>query len=98
MADLPTGSLRGRRLLVVEDNYIVAADITLALEERGVEVIGPAGSVGVALKLIAEQNPIDGAVLDVDLRGQRVYPVADALRDAGIPFVFTTGYDEFSHS
>jgi CheY-like chemotaxis protein len=79
----------------VEDDYIVASDLARALEERGAEVIGPAGSIGAALKLITEQNALDGAVLDVDLRGQRAYPLADALRVAGVPFVFTTGYDEW---
>jgi CheY-like chemotaxis protein len=77
----------------VEDDYIVAADLAFALKERG--AIGPAGSIGAALKLVAEHIALDGAVLDVDLRGQRVYPVADALRVARVPFVFTTGYDEW---
>ena len=72
MPESSTGVLRGRRLLVVEDDYIVASDLALSLEERGAE-----------------------AVLDVDLRGHRVYPVADALRIARVPFVFTTGYDEW---
>jgi CheY-like chemotaxis protein len=95
MPESSTGALRGRRLLVVEDDYIVASDLALALEERGAEVIGPAGSIGAALKLVTEHIALDGAVLDVDLRGQRVYPVADALRVARVPFVFTTGYDEW---
>jgi ActR/RegA family two-component response regulator len=79
----------------VEDDYIVASDLARALEERGAEVIGPAASIGTALKLVREQGALNGAVLDVDLRGQPVYPVADALRVAGVPFVFTTGYDEW---
>jgi CheY-like chemotaxis protein len=79
----------------VEDDYIVASDLALSLEERGTEVIGSAGSIGAALKLVAEQIALDRAVLDVDLRGHRVYPVADALRVEKVPFVLTTGYDEW---
>ena len=64
------------------------------LEECGAEVIGPAGSVKDALGLVEKNGErIDGAVLDVNLRNEPVYPVADALAAQGLPFVFTTGYD-----
>jgi hypothetical protein len=57
-------------------------------------VVGPAGSVPDAISLIeAGEEPLDGAVLDIHLGEERVYPVADALIDRGIPFVFLTGYD-----
>jgi hypothetical protein len=58
-----------------------------------VEVVGPAGSVPHALRLISDAQDIDGAVLDIRLRDERVYPVADVLRQRGIPFVFATGYE-----
>jgi CheY-like chemotaxis protein len=91
MAD--TG-LTGRRFLVVEDEYLIAADVAAVLEALGVEVTGPVGTVAEALKLVeTEGDRLDGAVLDVNLAGDRVYPVADALRRRGIPFLFTTGYD-----
>jgi DNA-binding LytR/AlgR family response regulator len=92
MAD--TDVLKGRRLLVVEDEYLIAADLVAFLEAQGIEVVGPAASVNEALTLLqSNSNRLDGAVLDVNLRDDRVYPVADVLRSLGIPFVFTTGYD-----
>jgi CheY-like chemotaxis protein len=79
---------------VVEDEYLVAADLTASLESLGVEVIGPAASVKEALSLIENSGGrLDAAVLDINLRSERVYPVADVLTARGIPFVFTTGYD-----
>jgi len=85
---------RGKRVLVVEDEYLLAMDIANSLEDMGVEVIGPAASVNEALILIEKRDePLDAAVLDINLRNERVYPVADRLSDRGIPYVFTTGYD-----
>jgi len=87
-------NLRGRCLLVVEDEYLIAADLTASLESFGVEVIGPAASVEEALSLAGQNSDrLDGAVLDINLRNECVYPVADLLTARGIPFVFTTGYD-----
>src|SRR3954470_16231650 len=87
-------SLRGQCLLVVEDEYLIAADLMASLESLGVEVIGPAASVEDALSLVDNNfDRLDGAVLDINLRNERVYPVADALAARGVPFVFTTGYD-----
>jgi CheY-like chemotaxis protein len=86
--------LRGRRILVVEDEYVIAADLAASLEELGVEVTGPAASVAEALTLLEkDRHRLDGAVLDINLGNEHVYPVADVLRGRGIPFVFTTGYD-----
>src|SRR3954447_17495022 len=86
--------LKGQRLLLVEDEYLIAADLTALLESLGVEVIGPAASVEEALALVHNSSDrIDGAVLDINLRNERVYPVADVLTARGVPFVFTTGYD-----
>jgi len=94
MADLAPGCLKGRCLLVVEDEYLIAADLASSLESLGVEVVGPAASVEEALSLIENsRNRLDGAVLDINLGDERVYPVAEALRARDVPFVFTTGYD-----
>jgi DNA-binding LytR/AlgR family response regulator len=94
MAESPTEGLKGRCLLVVEDEYLVAADLTASLESLDVEIIGPAASVEAALSLIENTGDrLDGAVLDINLRNERVYPVADVLTARGIPFIFTTGYD-----
>jgi DNA-binding LytR/AlgR family response regulator len=87
-------SLKGCCLLVVEDEYLIAADLTASLESLGVEVIGPAASVDEALSLVDKNSDrLDGAVLDINLGNERVYPVADVLTARGVPFVFTTGYD-----
>jgi DNA-binding NtrC family response regulator len=87
-------ALGGLRLLVVEDEFIIAIDLAQTLEDLGAEVVGPAGSVRDALDLVKSQGDrLDGAVLDVNLRDQQVFPVADALAERGVPFVFTTGYD-----
>ena len=87
-----TTDLRGRSVLIAEDQFLIADEMCLAIERLGGRVIGPVASVAAALRLISEALP-DMAVLDVDLNGERVYPVADALRAAGVPFVFTTGFD-----
>jgi DNA-binding NtrC family response regulator len=86
-------SLGGRRLLLVEDDYLIAADLAASLAEMGALVIGPMSSIDDALDAIASSDRIDAAVLDVNLNGQRIYPVADALREHDVPFVFTTGYE-----
>ncbi|AWU97465.1 response regulator (plasmid) [Azospirillum ramasamyi] len=79
------------RILLVEDEPLVAMAIEDSLEVQNVGVIGPAGTVAEALELIA-RGGIDAALLDVSLRGERVDSVADALSAQGIPFVFTTGH------
>lgn len=85
-------SLSGRRILVVEDEMIVAWLLEDMLADLGYEPIGPAARVDQALAMINEEA-IDAAVLDVNLNGQTSYPVADALTIRGVPFVFSTGYD-----
>jgi CheY-like chemotaxis protein len=85
--------LAGRHLLVVEDEYIIAADLASWLESKGAQVLGPAGSVEDALALLERDGTPDAAVLDVNLGEERVYPVADALKAAHVPFVFLSGYD-----
>ena len=84
----------GRRILIVEDNFTIAAAITRILKTTGAQIIGPVGTVSDALALIAGSERIDGAVLDVDLRGEMVYPVANALLAISVPMVFLTGYDD----
>lgn len=74
---------------------MIALDLAQWLEELGIQVIGPAGTVADALKLVeANAGRMDGALLDINLRGERVYPVADALAVRGLPFAFTSGYDD----
>ncbi|RDI53594.1 response regulator [Microvirga subterranea] len=95
MPDL-LSALRGRRILVVEDEYMMADDLQYDLEKAGAKVVGPVPSVADALRLLATEDAIDGAILDVNLRGEKAYPVADVLRDRGIPFVLATGYEQWA--
>jgi CheY-like chemotaxis protein len=87
-----TDAFTNRRILVVEDEYLLATDLAQALEELGATVLGPVGSVEHALSLIAEEHTIDAAVLDINLGSEKVYPVAQALQERSVPFVFATGY------
>jgi CheY-like chemotaxis protein len=89
------GDLSGLRILVVEDMLLVAEAIADLLERRGCEVVGPVSRMQRALSL-AREAPLDGAVLDVNLAGEFSFPVATALDERGIPFVFLTGYDDAS--
>src|SRR3712207_7225274 len=89
-----TETLTGRRVLVVEDEYFLANDMAKRLQANGAEVIGPVGGIDDALDLIDETENLDGAVLDLNLRGEMAFPVADALIKRGVPFVFATGYDQ----
>jgi CheY-like chemotaxis protein len=80
-------------ILVVDDEAMIAMLLRDILEDRGCEVVGPAGAVAPALALIqAGGRALDGAILDINLRGELVYPVADVLIQHGVPFVFVTGY------
>jgi CheY-like chemotaxis protein len=84
----------GRRVLVVEDEYAIAYDIALGLAELGVIPLGPVPTLKQAMALLKSADRIDGAVLDVNLHGEMVFPLAEALEARGVPFIFTTGYDE----
>ena len=84
--------LAHKRVLVVEDDYLVAMDIARSLERAGAEVIGPAPAVEAALDAV-ERTALDGAILDMNLGGEMAFPVADALMARGVPFIFATGYD-----
>jgi CheY-like chemotaxis protein len=83
--------LNGKRILVVEDEAIIAAFVEDILDDLGATVVGPAYSVTQALKL-ASAETLDAALLDVNVRDESIVPVRDTLRRRGIPFVFATGY------
>src|SRR3954447_12619025 len=83
--------LRGQQVLIVEDEYFLAQDLADYLQDLGVRVLGPVGSVAEALKLV-DTADVQAAVLDVNLRGERVCRVAALLRQGGVPFVFAAGY------
>ncbi|MGI8724030.1 MAG: response regulator [Methyloceanibacter sp.] len=83
--------MAGKRILVVEDEFLIALDITGALEQAGFTVVGPAGTVRDALSAIAREE-LHGALLDAHLGGESVGSIADALRARAVPFAFVTGY------
>ena len=84
-------ALQGVKVLVVEDEYLVAALMEDILESAGCVVAGPIPRLAQALDA-ANREACDVAVLDVNLAGERVYPVADILAQRNVPFVFLTGY------
>lgn len=83
---------RETKILVVEDEYFFADETKRKLEKLGAVVIGPTGSVQDALVLL-DNNQVDGAILDIHLGDEQVFPVADELDSRDIPFVFATGYN-----
>ncbi|HEY8591835.1 MAG TPA: response regulator [Sphingomicrobium sp.] len=87
-------SLKGKRILVVEDSPVVAPFTVDILEELGCEVIGPAPNMAAAREL-AEGEEFDAALMDVRIRGDRSYAICDILDAKNVPFVFTSGYADW---
>jgi CheY-like chemotaxis protein len=85
-------AVAGLRVLLVEDSALVALGVREALEEKGVIVVGPFVDVRSAQNAV-ERLDFDVALLDVDLNGEPVWPVADLLADARLPFLFLTAYE-----
>ena len=88
-------SLAGRRVLVVEDDMLLLMCLSDTLSDLGCHVAGSASTVAQALR-VAESAPLDLAILDVNVAGETVYPVADVLSRRGIPYMFLTGYEPHS--
>lgn len=88
--------LSGRRILIVEDEYLVADDLAWDLRNLGAEIVGPVGTLSAAVSLLRSGTPLDGAVLDINLHGEMSYPVAALLAETGTPFLFVTGYDSWT--
>jgi CheY-like chemotaxis protein len=86
-----TAALEGLRVLVVEDEFLVATLIEDMLTSAGCVVSGPIPRLAQALDAV-HRGTFDAAVLDVDLAGDRIDPVADVLSQRNVPFVFVTGY------
>lgn len=82
------------KVLVVEDEAVIAMSIEDMLQDMGHEVVGPAGAVAAALKAIQEAGDIDLALLDLNLRGETSYPVAESLDARNVPFAFMSGYGQ----
>lgn len=86
-------NLSGARLLIVEDEALVAMMVEDILSDMGCVVVDVAGTVARGLTLVRDTSlALDGAILDVNLGGEKVYPVAEVLQAKGIPFIFATGY------
>lgn len=83
--------LLGRRILIVEDRYLVADDLSRICRRLGGDIAGLAGNLDRA-RTMAASEALDLAILDVDLRGQTVFDVAAILEKRGVPFLFVTGY------
>ncbi len=90
-----TGAFSSLRILIVEDEYYLAADLAEALRREGADVVGPVGTLAEAADMV-ERERIDCAILDMNLRGDMAYPVADRLEQAQIPFLIATGYNSAS--
>jgi CheY-like chemotaxis protein len=86
-----SSELTGLRVLVVEDEAAISLLLEDMLLDFGCEVIGPAARLAAALDTLAREK-IDLAILDVNVAGEPIYPVAEALAERSIPFVFSTGY------
>lgn len=83
----------GLRIMVVEDEALIAMLVEDYLSELGFTVVEVASTVAQGLQVAtAAERPIDGAILDINLGTEKVFPIADVLVDRGIPFVFATGY------
>lgn len=92
-----SGDLQGKRVLLLEDDFLIASMAAGMLSDLGAVVVGPASRIDEAIAL-ATKETLDVAVLDINIRGERSHPVAEALRQRSIPYVFATGYDEKSFS
>ena len=84
---------KSHRVLIVEDEYYLAADLELALRTEGAEVVGPICTLSDAFFQLAGSH-FDAAVIDINLQDERAYGLADELRRQRIPFVFATGYSQ----
>ena len=89
-----TQPLSGRRVLVVEDESLVAMLLETILEDMGCTPVGPASNVDEGEAIARDTVDLDAALLDVNLAGRQVFPVAAVLKARGVPFVFSTGYGE----
>jgi CheY-like chemotaxis protein len=84
--------LAGLRVLIAEDNLFAAMELEKALSDLGCQPIGPVAQLDQAMRF-AQQENLDGALLDIDLRGELVFAVAEELERRRIPVIFASGYD-----
>ena len=89
----PTEPFAGRSILVVEDEYLIALHLAAILEGYRADVVGPVGNMEDALQLARTTPKLDGALLNIKLGSELVFPVVDALEERHVPFVFVTAYE-----
>lgn len=89
-----TQPLTGRRVLIVEDESLVAMLLETILEDMECIPVGPASNIDNGEILARDTENLDAALLDVNVAGRQVFPVAEVLKARGVPFVFSTGYGE----
>jgi CheY-like chemotaxis protein len=87
----PVSSLSGLRILIVEDDALVALNLQEFVESLGCSVVGPTGRLSEALAILDAEH-IDGAMLDINLHGEMVYPLAERLAERETPMLFCSGY------
>jgi CheY-like chemotaxis protein len=87
--------LIGKRILVVEDSPVVGPFTADLLDDLGCEVVGPAPNMAAGRELIEQGEP-DAAIMDIHIRGERVFPLCELLEERGIPFVLTSGYADWT--
>jgi CheY-like chemotaxis protein len=90
-----SGELNGRRILVIEDSPVVAPFTVDILAELGCTVVGPAPNMAVAREMV-DAGGFDAALLDVHIRGERVFPLCELLAARNVPFVLTSGYADWT--
>lgn len=93
--DRVSNDLTGRRILVIEDSPVVAPFTVDILRELGCEVVGPAPNMAVARELV-EAGEFDAALMDIHIRGDRIFPLCEALAAKSVPFVLTSGYADWN--
>jgi len=93
--DVPATSLDGRRVLVVEDSPVVAAACEDMLRDMGCAVIGPATTMAAALQMATEEEA-GAAIVDINIRGDKAFPVLKILLARSIPFLLTSGYADWT--
>lgn len=86
--------LDSRRILVVEDSPVVAPFTAEVLTDLGYEVVGPAPNMAAARELI-DGEKLDAAIMDIHIRGERIFSLCEALFEKGVPFVLTSGYADW---
>lgn len=85
--------LAGRHILLVEDDFFVAHDLTLSLQAAGAVVVGPVSSLASGRTVIRRTSRLDGAIMDINLGGELSYELIDMLLARDVPVTFATGYD-----